>query len=83
MEKIVIDNLTENSVSVKRQNVTTIDGVEYAVGLPTRESFINSIRGRADLQKKLDIKYVNAIFSVWGDAPTIVEDTELEEPMRY
>lgn len=70
-EKITLDMLTQNGVSIKKQKYTVIDGVEYAIGDIWRKAYANSERGRTELQKELDDKYVNAIFAVWGDTTTI------------
>lgn len=73
-EKIIIDMLTQNSVSIKKIKITKIENKEYEVGEPWRRSYINSLRGREEIQSELDVKYVNAIFSVWGDTPTVKEN---------
>lgn len=72
-EKITIDNLTEDSVSVKRQKTIIIDGVEYELGLPSRKAYMNSTRGRKELGEEVPEKYVKAILEVWGDTPTFDE----------
>lgn len=74
-EKITLDMLTQDSVSVKKQNYTTINNVEYPIGEPWRKSYINSINGREEIKKDLDEKYINSILSVWGDKATVVENT--------
>lgn len=70
-EKITLDMLTQNGVSIKKQKYTIIDGVEYAIGNIWRKAYANSERGRAEIQTELDDKYVTAILSVWGDTTTI------------
>lgn len=74
-EKITLDMLTQDSVSIKKQKITTIENVEYVLGEPWRKAYINSIKGRQELQTELEEKYINAIFSVWGDKATVVEST--------
>lgn len=76
-EKITLDMLTQDSVSVKKQNVTIINDKEYVLGEPWRKAYMNSIEGRAEVQKELQEKYVTAIFSVWGDTPTVEENREI------
>ena len=73
VEKITLDMLTPDSVSVKTQQYATIEGQEYPVGLPHRKAYINSIRGRQEVQNELPQAQVNAIFAVWGDTPTVDE----------
>ena len=75
-EKVTLDMLTADSVSVKRQNYTTIDGKQYDIGLPSRCSYINSTRGRAAVESEVASPYKEAVFAVWGDTPTITEETE-------
>ncbi len=73
-EKIYLDMLTQDSVSLRKQQFTTIDGVEYPIGQPWRRAYVNSISGRAQVQAEVPEPYRTAIFAVWGDAPT-VDDT--------
>ena len=75
-EKITIDMLTSDSVSIKRQNYIEQDGVIYAVGQPSRKAYSNSIRGRAEIAQELGEPYLSAVMSVWGDTPTIEEASE-------
>ena len=70
-EKITLDMLTQNGVSIKKQKYTVIDGAEYSIGDIWRKAYANSERGRAEIQSELDEKYVNAILAIWGDNVTI------------
>jgi hypothetical protein len=72
-EKITLDMLTVDSVSVKKQNYTTINGVEYLIGDIWRRAYANSVQGRAQVQTEVPSPYKEAIFAVWGDTPTITE----------
>ena len=74
--KIILDMLNEKSVSVKTQQYTTVDGIEYAIGQPHRKAYINSIRGREEVENELPQEQQNAIFAIWGDAPTVEESVE-------
>lgn len=76
-ERIIIDTLTQDSVSIKKQKITIINEVEYTIGEPRRKAYINSIKGRQEIKTELEAKYVNAILSVWGGTPTI-EDNPTE-----
>lgn len=76
IERISLDMLNETGVSVKKQQYTIVDGIEYAIGQPHRKAYINSIRGREEVQNELPQAQANAIFSVWGDTPTVNEDID-------
>ena len=75
-QKISLDNLTTNSVSVKMQNFILHETAEYDIGLPHRTAYINSTRGRAELTDELPEPYRSAVLAVWGPEPTITEETE-------
>lgn len=74
IEKITIDNLTELSVSIKKQKIIMVDDVEYTLGLPSRKSYINSTKDREELKNEIQQQYLSAIFSVWGDSAIINEE---------
>ena len=73
IEKITLDALTQDSVSVKKQHYTMVDGAEYPIGQPHRKAYSNSERGRQEVQNELPIEHQNAIFAIWGDRPTVDE----------
>lgn len=70
--KYTLDALTTNSVSVKTQQYTTIDDVEYAIGQPHRKAYINSTAGRVAIADLPTDQY-NAIMAVWGDTATVTD----------
>lgn len=72
-EKITLDMLTQDSVSVKKQNYTTINGKEYLIGEPWRRAYVNSTEGRNEVQVEVTEPYLSAIMAMWGDNPTFVE----------
>lgn len=74
IEKITLDMLTQDSVSVKTQRYVVVDGQEYAVGEPHRRAYANSARGRQAVENEVPEPQRSAIFAVWGDEPT-VDDT--------
>lgn len=76
MEKITLDMLTQDGVSVKKQQYTTVDGIEYSIGQAHRKAYINSTRGREEIVNELPLVQQNAIFAIWGDIPTVDEATE-------
>jgi hypothetical protein len=70
-EKTHLDSLTNDHVHLRKQNHTTIEGVEYPVGPPWRRAYVNSTQGRTQVQAEIAEPYKTAIFAVWGDSPTI------------
>ncbi len=74
-EKITIDMLTEYGVSIKKQNYIEQDGVWYEVGLPRRKAYSNAVRGRSEIAQELQEPYHSAVMAVWGDAPTMIEES--------
>lgn len=75
-ERITLDMLTRDSVSLKKQKYVLIDGVEYPVGEPWRRAYINSARGRTEVEAEVPEPYKTAIFTIWGDAPTVTEPAQ-------
>ena len=71
-EKITLDMLTQNSVSVLRQNFIELNGVETQVGGNIRNAYENDETGREILRSTLPEEYYNAVIAVWGDNPTVV-----------
>lgn len=76
MDKITLDMLTQDSVSVKKQNYIEQDGQHYPIGQPWRRAYVNSVQGRAQVQAEVPEPYCTAIFTVWGDTPTIDETAQ-------
>lgn len=66
-EKITLDMLTKDSVSVLRQKFIDIDGVQTQVGDNIRNAYINDENGRATLSEILPEDYYNAVIAVWGN----------------
>jgi len=73
IEKITLDMLTQDSVSLKRQQYIVQDGKEYAVGEPWRRAYINSVNGRRQVENEVPEPYKSAILSIWGDSQTVDE----------
>lgn len=76
IEKITLDNLAQDSVSVKKQQYAVVDGVEYPIGQPHRKAYVNSEQGRSEVQNELPTVQQNAIFAIWGSTPTVMEATQ-------
>jgi len=70
-EKLTLDMLTADSVSVRRQQYTVIGGIEYPVGNPHRTAYENNEIGRVAIESELPEAQRNAIMAVWGDTPTV------------
>ncbi len=77
-EKITLDMLTKDSVSVLRQQFLTFNGEEMQVGGNIRNAYMNSKSGREQLKTVLSDEYYNAVMAVWGDNPTVDEPAESE-----
>ena len=73
VQKIIIDMLNQDSVSIKKQKYIVVDGQEYAIGESWRRAYINSEKGRQQVQEEVPKPYRLAIFAVWGDTPTVTE----------
>lgn len=75
-EKISLEYLTINSVSLLKQKVTIIDNNEYPIGAKWNKQYCNSQKGRILLQKEVAEPFKTAVLSVWGDTPTIEDITQ-------
>lgn len=76
-EKITLDMLTTESVSVLKQQYITVDGTDIKVGDNVRNAFMNTQTERELLKVKLPEEYYNAVMAVWGDTPTVAEPAEV------
>lgn len=65
-EKITLDMLTKDNVSVLRQKFVVIDGTEMQVGENVRNAYTNCEDNRKILKEQLSEDYYNAIMAVWG-----------------
>ena len=71
--KISLDVLNENTVTVKTQLYIEVDGKALHVGELHAKSYMNSERGREELAEEVSEPYLSAVLSVWGDTPTVDE----------
>ena len=69
--RISLDVLNENSVTVKTQRYTVMDGEEVNIGEIRARAYPNSERGRAELAEEVPEPYLSAVLAVWGDEPTV------------
>lgn len=66
-EKIKLDMLTKDSVSVLRQNFINLGGEDVQVGENVRNAYTNCESDREILRKQLSEEYFNAVIAVWGN----------------
>ena len=64
-ERITLDMLTKDSVSVLRQKFVVIDGTEMQVGENVRNAYMNCENDREILKAELSEEYYNAVMAVW------------------
>ena len=64
-EKITLDMLTKDSVSVLRQQFLNFNGEEMQVGGNIRNTYMNDESGIEQLRKVLSDDYFNAVMAVW------------------
>ena len=64
-EKITLDMLTKDSVSVLRQQFLNFNGEEMQVGGNIRNAYMNDESGIEQLRKVLSDEYFNAVMAVW------------------
>ena len=74
IEKITLDMLTQDSVSVKKQQYIVQDGKEYAIGEPWWRAYVNSISGRQQVENEVPEPYKSVILLMWGSEPTVSEE---------
>lgn len=72
--KYTLENLTQDFVHVKKQEYIEIEGNEYPINDPFRRAYLNSVRGRSEVEHQLPNPQKEAIFAVWGGEPTVVEE---------
>ena len=66
-EKITLDMLTKESVSVLRQKFISLNGADVQVGENVRNAYMNCEEDREILREQLSEEYYNAVIAVWGD----------------
>lgn len=76
--KYTLDMLTQDSVSVLKQQYIFIGGAETQVGGNIRNAYMNSPKQRTQLQTDLPPEQYNAVMAVWGDTPTVEDPANPE-----
>ena len=64
-ERITLDMLTKDSVSVLRQKFININGEDVQVGGNVRNAYTNCEDDRKILKEQLSEDYYNAVMTVW------------------
>lgn len=72
--KISLDALNENSVTVKTQQYIEVDGKALHVGELHAKAYMNSERGREELAEDVPESYLSAVLSVWGEESKVKEE---------
>jgi len=78
VKKTTIDMLTQDNVSIKKQNYVVQEGEEYAIGDTWRKAYANTLKGRIALQEEMSVAIVGEVYIVWGNIPTMEEVPETE-----
>ena len=65
-EKITLDMLTKDSVSVLRQKFISLNGENVQVGENVRNAYMNCEEDRKILRGQLSEEYYNAVIAVWN-----------------
>ena len=66
-EKITLDMLTKDSVSVLRQKFISLNGENVQVGENVRNAYMNCEEDRKILREQLSEEYYNAVIAVWSN----------------
>ena len=64
-EKITLDMLTKEGVSVLRQKFININGEDVQVGGNVRNAYTNCDEDKTILKEQLSEDYYNAVMAVW------------------
>ncbi len=79
VEKITLDMLTPDSVSVLKQQFVNINGSLVQAGSNIRNAYINSTTGREDVKNVLTEPYLSSVMAVWGSNPTVSDPIDSTE----
>jgi len=77
-EGIYLDTLTQDSVSLRKQNYVTIEGIDTAMGEPWRKAYVNNTMGREEVSSEIPEPLLSQIMAVWGLTPTIETEPYVE-----
>ena len=79
IENKTVDALTADSVSILTRKYVEIDGIPTQVGENHRRAYENSEKGRISIQENEPKEVVDAVFTFWGDTPTVIYTTIEEQ----
>lgn len=79
IQKATVDMLTNTSVSILTQKFVKVDGKETQLGKNHRKAYVNTEAGRQALMSEQEEATVQAVFAIWGDAPTVSISNEEQE----
>ena len=77
--KATVDMLTNTSVSILTQKFVKVDGKEIQLGANHRKAYVNTEAGRKALISEQEEATVQAVFAIWGDAPTVINEEQETE----
>ena len=70
-EKLIIDMLTEDSVSILTQKFYVENGTSTQLGQNHRKAYSNTVQGRLELTE-LPQNVQDSILAMWGDSPKVM-----------
>lgn len=79
LKKVTVDMLTDKSVSILTQNFVQVDGKKTQLGENHRKAYVNTEAGRKALMSEQEDATVQAVFAIWGDAPTVINEEQETE----
>ena len=79
LKKVTVDMLTDKSVSILTQNFVQVDGKKTQLGENQRKAYVNTEAGRKALMSEQEDATVQAVFAIWGDAPTVINEEQETE----
>ncbi|WP_346917349.1 hypothetical protein [Clostridium sp.] len=65
-EIIILDMLTENSVSIVKQKVVVSEGIEYPFDAPHRRGYSNQEDDIKDMRENVPEPYLSTVLNLWG-----------------
>lgn len=77
IEKYTLNDLNQDSVVVFKQTHIEYNGEYYPIGDLWTRAYSNSTKDRERIKVDLPLAQQNAILAVWGDTPTIEENSDI------
>jgi hypothetical protein len=76
-EKITLDGLNQDNVSVLKITATIVDTQEVEV-VRWRRAYVNSLAGRTEIANEVSEPFLSQIMAVWGGTPTVLTEPYTE-----